>query len=475
MNESVHQNTVYPQSPGLPQQAFELNLDGLVGPTHNYAGLAPGNLASEASRGRASNPRAAALQGLKKMQALMELGVPQGVLPPPMRPDLGLLRRLGFHGSESDLLQRSQRDAPHLLAAAWSASSMWAANAATICPSPDSIDGRLHLTPANLGSALHRANEAPATAALLQQIFPNRSFFSHHDPLPVTPALGDEGAANHTRLCAFPGQLGVQWWIFGRGQEIGARETVAAPNPRRFSARQTYAASQAVARLNRVDPLRSCFAQQHPDAIDAGVFHHDVASVGHRDTVLIHERALWQQSRALGKLRELFEQTTGRELRVIEVPEVELPLSTCVGTYLFNSQLVTPFDGSTRQAVATPPHLIAPSQCAEHAATADYLDSLTQSGRLAGVTFVDVRESMDNGGGPACLRLRVALSPDEAAAMHPGVWMTPTRLAALTQHINAHYPTAIRPSDLADPQMAEQCRQATLGVYRCLDLDPPID
>lgn len=47
-------------------KVYELNMDGLVGPTHNYAGLAPGNIASLNYASVASNPQAAALQGLKK-------------------------------------------------------------------------------------------------------------------------------------------------------------------------------------------------------------------------------------------------------------------------------------------------------------------------------------------------------------------------------------------------------------------------
>ena len=112
----------------------EANADGLIGPTHNYAGLSPGNLASTANQGAVSNPRAAALEGLAKMRVLHELGVPQFVLAPHERPDVPFLRALGYAGRDADVLRQAWLDAPLVAAAAASASPMWAANAATVTP-----------------------------------------------------------------------------------------------------------------------------------------------------------------------------------------------------------------------------------------------------------------------------------------------------------------------------------------------------
>ena len=74
----------------------ETNFDGLVGPTHSYAGLSYGNVASARNQGAAGNPRKAALQGLAKMEAVAALGLVQGVLPPHERPHVPTLRALGF-------------------------------------------------------------------------------------------------------------------------------------------------------------------------------------------------------------------------------------------------------------------------------------------------------------------------------------------------------------------------------------------
>src|SRR5450432_3967675 len=129
--------------------AREFNFDGIVGPTHNYGGLAAGNIAATKNAGRRSNPRQAALQGLAKMSFVHGLGVGQAVLPPQERPSLSMLRRLGFTGRDEDVLARAAAwDHGHLLRNCSSASAMWTANAATVAPSADTDDGRVHLTPA---------------------------------------------------------------------------------------------------------------------------------------------------------------------------------------------------------------------------------------------------------------------------------------------------------------------------------------
>ncbi|MBC7173054.1 MAG: N-succinylarginine dihydrolase, partial [Polyangiaceae bacterium] len=211
--------------------ALEANFDGLVGPTHGYAGLSPGNIASLAHRGSVSSPKTAALEGLAKMRLLRGLGIPQGVLPPHERPNLPLLRRLGFCGTDAAILERASREAPHLLASACSASAMWAANAATVAPSADTADGLVHFTVANLTHNLHRSIEAETTSRALRTIFGDASHFAHHAPLPSTPGFGDEGAANHTRLVA-KNERGVHLFVYGRDRSNAA-------GPKRFPARQT--------------------------------------------------------------------------------------------------------------------------------------------------------------------------------------------------------------------------------------------
>jgi succinylarginine dihydrolase len=441
----------------------EVNFDGLVGPSHNYAGLSPGNLASERHARQVSRPRAAALQGLAKMRLVRSLGIAQAVIPPLRRPDLGVLRRLGFGGDRATALRRAAAEAPHLLAAVYSASPMWTANAATVCPSLDATDGRVHLTAANLVSKLHRSFEGSATATMLRHLFADPAHFAVHDPLPLHEQLGDEGAANHTRFAAHHGAPGVQLFVYGRSHEAGA------PRPTRHAARQSLDASRAVARVNRVVPDRVVFAQQRPEAIDAGVFHNDVIAVGNENVLFYHEQALVDAPATISALRAalvglLPSGADPREALVTyEVPEARVPLADAVSSYLFNAQLLTLPDGTMA--------IVAPEEARETPSVAALLDEVVgRGGPIRRVVFRDLRESMRNGGGPACLRLRVVLTARERAAVHPGVWLTDDLADRLEAWIVRHYRETLAPEDLADPALADEIDTALTGLAHLLGL-----
>ncbi|WP_156498792.1 N-succinylarginine dihydrolase, partial [Oleiphilus sp. HI0079] len=279
-------------------KAYEVNFDGLVGPTHNYAGLSFGNIASEQSLKDVSNPKQAALQGLQKMKALADKGIKQGILLPHHRPEMSLLRQLGFVGTDAQVLTKAAKEAPAILGSVFSASCMWTANAATVSPSADSNDGLVHFTPANLNAKLHRAIEHPTTSRMLQAIFNNERYFAHHAALPSVGQFGDEGAANHTRFCSAYDRPGVQLFVYGR-QAFSERGL----KPKRYPARQTLEACQAVVRLHQIDESRVVYAQQHPDTIDAGVFHNDVISVGNQNVFFCHEEAFLRQDEVISELK----------------------------------------------------------------------------------------------------------------------------------------------------------------------------
>ena len=439
--------------------AREANFDGLVGPTHNYAGLSHGNVASQANRKKPANPRAAALQGLEKMRRLAALGIPQAVIPPLPRPDTDWLRRIGFAGSDGEVLAKAAQADPVLLAACYSASSMWTANAATFCPSSDSGDGRAHVTPANLSGQVHRSLEAPRTAALLRALFPGPRF-AHHDPLPSGNPLGDEGAANHTRLAPSHGAPGLQLFVYGR-EALAAAGGSGAAGPRRFPARQSREASEAVARLHGLVPARLAFAAQNPAAIDAGVFHNDVIAVGNGNTLFCHEAAFRDRGIALRELRRKYAAFGAGPLRVIEVSTREVPLATAVSTYLFNSQLLSLPGGGMR--------LLAAAECGEDPRTGKYLRALADRFGIES-EFADLRQSMRNGGGPACLRLRAVLTDAEWADVPAGVKFNEGLYARLEAWIGTRYRDRLLPADLADPALAEECRAATRGLYGILGL-----
>jgi len=428
----------------------EINFDGIVGPTHNYAGLSLGNLASQRHVNRPSNPRQAALQGLAKMKFVSDLGVKQAVLPPQDRPDVEALRRLGFCGSDAAVLERAGREAPMLLAACGSASAMWAANAATVSPSADSADGRVHFTPANLATQFHRSLESATTAVVLKAIFADQRVFAHHPPLPAGAQFADEGAANHTRLTA--GQKGLQIFAYGRG----AWETKSLTH---FPARQTNEASEAIARLHKLNRSDLLLIRQNPKAIDAGAFHNDVVAVGHRNVLLYHQAAF---AEPIDQVRRWFEEAAA-QLNAIEVSETDVPLADAISSYLFNSQLVT--DGRGEMV------LIAPTEAREAPSARGFLEKLSAaSGPIRRVHFVDVRQSMDNGGGPACLRLRVELTRREIGLVHPGVILTEQLYAQLQGWIHKHYRDRLLPADLADPQLLDESRGALDELTRILGL-----
>lgn len=422
--------------------AVEANADGLVGPTHSYAGLSPGNLASEANRGALSHPRGALLEGLDKMARLDALGLPQFVLPPHQRPAAWALRRIGFAGTDAQVIARAWREATPLAAAACSASAMWAANAATVTPSVDSGDGRVHFTPANLTSNPHRALEAAQTTRALRVLFPDTERFAVHEPLPSQPHFADEGAANHVRLSAEQGEPGVELLVWGRE----AYE----PWTSRFPARQTREASEAVVRLH--GSRRPVLARQGRAAIEGGAFHNDVVCVGARTCLLHHERAFEDTAAVYADIERaadgLFEPV------FVEIAEAELPLAEAISSYLFNSMLVQP-PGEDRLV------LIAPAETCEQLGPCRVAKALPgRNGPIGRVEFIDVRQSMRNGGGPACLRLRIVLTQVELAATNGRQRFSADLHAALRSWGERRYRDRLSPADLADPALLTESRTA---------------
>ena len=431
-----------------------VNFDGIPGPTHNYAGLARGNLAAERNARRVANPREAALQGLAKARALAARGFAQAVLPPHERPNVHALRALGFSGGDADVVVRAAKEAPQLLAACSSAAAMWAANAATVSPSADTGDGRVHFTPANLVSHFHRAQEAATTTRVLRAIFADALHFAVHDPLPASAQFADEGAANHTRFTPAPGAPGIELFVFGR-----AAYGDATPAPQKFPARQTRDACAAIARRHGLDPSRTVFAQQNPQAIDAGVFHNDVIAVGHGATLLCHEQAWVRQDSVLAQLRACI----GDAFSAIVVPGDKVSLDDAVSSYLFNSQLLPHPDGRLL--------LVAPIECRENARVAAFLDTLlAPGGPIAEMLAFDLKQSMHNGGGPACLRLAVDLTEAQRAAIGARVFLDDALAFELDTWIRKHYRDRLAPEDLGDPALVDESRRALDELTRMLRL-----
>ncbi|MDE1918630.1 MAG: N-succinylarginine dihydrolase [Sphingomonadales bacterium] len=419
---------------------IEVNFDGLVGPSHNYAGLSLGNIASATHAGMVSAPREAALQGLAKMRRMMALGLPQGLLLPHDRPDAAWLRRMGFAGDDMTVCRAAWAHEPGLLRNAFSASAMWTANAATVSPRPDSVDGRLHLSVANLASMPHRSIEAQQTTRQLRLLFAPMPRAMVHDPLPAS--FGDEGAANHMRLCADHGQEGLEIFVHGSGPSGG------------FPARQSATASQGLVRRHGL--RHALLARQSDEAIAAGAFHNDVVAVANETVLFTHEQAFAERDALYAAIRQQLPQ-----VEIIEVPAARVSLQEAIASYLFNSQLVTLSDGAML--------LLLPGEAREVPAVMAWLeDLLATNGPIRRLEFMTLRESMRNGGGPACLRLRVALEERELPLLDQRFLLDEAKADALESLVTRHWPQHIAPEDIGNPDLWQQCWTARAALLDML-------
>lgn len=441
----------------------ELDLNGLPGLTYTQSGLSYGNEASTANRNEVSNPQKAALQSLAKMKFMMGLGVPQAVMPPQERPHIATLREIGFDGTREAILDTAKRKAAWLFPFISSASSMWTANSATVSPSIDT-GGKVHFTPANLITKFHRAIEPKSTARLLKAIFPSPVFFEHHEPLPPHALFADEGAANHLRFCDRNLKPGIHVFVYGHNPEETYED-----KPKVYPARQSLQASQAIARKHRIFEKQVLFAKQNAYAIDKGIFHNDVISMAHQNYFIYHEKAFDNAPKLLADLNKKMNDYCDSQLKAIEVSDDEVSLEDAVASYLFNSQIVSLPDGSMT--------LIAASECLQNEATKKFLSNLSakSDNPINEIHFMDLKQSMRNGGGPACLRLRVPLNANEMAAMHQGALLNDRLYNELVAWVKNHYRDRLAPNDLLDPRLWDESERALDDLTRILKLGSVYD
>ena len=437
----------------MSADAIEVNFDGIIGLSHNYGGLSHGNLASSANKDTISYPKRAALEGLEKAWSLSQLGLVQGMLPPQMRPFLPSLRNIGFGGTDIEILETAWHNDKRLIANISAASSMWAANAGTISPSADCKDGRLHVTIANLITMPHRAIEAQTTLKIMQRLLGNNKYFCVHKALPAHSLFGDEGAANHMRMCADHGGQALEIFVFGRdGFEKYDAE---------FPARQTLQTGEAIMRKHGLKQNLTLHLQQGKKAIAAGAFHNDVVAIANRNVLFYHEFAFEDKSAidaikiaANGIFEPIF----------IEVSNDEVPINDAIKSYLFNTQLL---DIPNETGMT----LIAPMECFENARVKTYLEQLIKGNcPITNVQYVDVRQSMNNGGGPACLRLRMVLTPTELAALGGRFILDAALYNDLKKWINRHYRETLIQNDLINIALLEECQSALNELCHIMDL-----
>jgi succinylarginine dihydrolase len=309
-----------------------------------------------------------------------------------------------------------------------------------VSPAPDTADGKCHLTVANLRTMPHRSHEWPNTYAQCALAFGDSAHFAVHQPVPA--AFGDEGAANHMRLATKHGDPGIEIFVYG-----------VSGGP--FPARQHIEASKAVARLNRLDPKRSLFAQQSEEAIAAGAFHNDVVAVANERVLFAHELAFADKDALVAACERL---VPGFDY--VEVPAAEVPLEDAIRSYLFNAQLVTPPDGQQT--------LIVPSEARETPTVWRWIERhVAGNGPIRRVEVVDVRQSMANGGGPACLRLRIVADP---ATVDPRFIVDGAKLDQIAKVISDHWPEQIHHEELQRPSLIADIERARAALLEALDL-----
>ena len=427
----------------------EINFDGLIGPTHNYAGLSRGNLASQKHLNKTSNPKAAALQGLDKMRLIMDQGIPQGFFLPHERPHLKTLRALGFRGTDQDIINRAAKQNPLLLKNVYSASSMWAANAATFSPSIDSYDQNMHITPANLNTMFHRSIEHEFTQAQLELMFGGVAIV--HDPIENISGYGDEGAANHLRVSEQHLKSGFQIFVYGSSAFEVHQGMIT---------RQAEEISKAVSIMHQLDPDRVLFLKQNEQAINAGSFHNDIVSLANEEVFIFHQEAFADRVELERVLHHLKDHV--KRFHPIEILSEDISLDDLVSSYLLNSQLISVKNNEMM--------LLLPEEVQNHSNCIRWLEEIKSSSPIKHIEFVDIRQSMMNGGGPACLRFKITVNNDEFNQINEKFLLTPKKLMDLRALVTKHYRDKLNPADLLDNNLVQETYRFLDELTQLLDL-----
>jgi succinylarginine dihydrolase len=396
------------------------NFDGLVGATHHYAGLSQGNIASTTHKNTVSNPKEAALQGLAQMRLVYDIVGIQGFLPPHTRPNFEFLHKQGFGSDEAKALQKAYIKKPDILAAAWSASAMWTANAATITKTDKNY---VHITPANLLTMKHRHQELEQTVKNLKMIFHDTEYFTHH----LAGAMPDEGAANYMPL---------------RGKDTAYDIFVYSPQKANYPARQSVFAFQEIAKNHGCkNPI---FLEQSVIAVNSGAFHNDVVAVSHDDYIIYHEYAFSNDS------------ALPHDILKIKIPNAMLSLEEAVKTYLFNMRIVT--DKNNDDVI------IASTDILENKNALKVIDFIFEKNpKIKNIHYLDLKQSMANGGGSACLRVRVPIINKDA--VNQSYLFNDERFKKLEHFIKNNYRDRLTFDDLQDIDFATE----TLAIHQNLN------
>jgi succinylarginine dihydrolase len=198
------------------------------------------------------------------------------------------------------------------------------------------------------------------------------------------------------------------------------------------------------------------FVAQSEAAIAAGAFHNDVVAVANEHVLFAHEQAFEDRPTFYAELKRLLP-----EAEIIEVPAARVSLEDAVKSYLFNAQLISlPDEGGMA--------LVLPEEARDTPSVWSWLQELTAgNGPVRRLCVVDVRESMANGGGPACLRLRVAADP---ATIDRRFLLNQRKLDRIAECVGEQWPDRIAPDDLRDMELCRRIEGAREALLDLLDL-----
>jgi succinylarginine dihydrolase len=173
-----------------------------------------------------------------------------------------------------------------------------------------------------------------------------------------------------------------------------------------------------------------------------------------------HEKAFRNAQQVPTEIQHKF---GDKPMYFIEVRDSQVSVADAVESYLFNSQLITLPNGEMMIMIA--------QECEETEPVWQYLQELIQQDTpIKHVRSFDLRQSMRNGGGPACLRLRVVLNEQELAAINSRVLMSDWLYEQLNLWVDKHYRDRMRVKDLSDPQLLAESRTALDELTRIMGL-----
>ena len=298
----------------------------------------------------------------------------------------------------------------------------------------DNIDNAIHITVANLNSMMHRSIEPKFTYKMLKRILNKK--VNINKSLLNLPNIGDEGAANHIRIAERHNVPGYQIFVYS-SENISHAKTIE---------RQSLIGSKLIARKNCVEDQRVFYLQQSNRAIRYGSFHNDIVSTANENIFIYHEEAFESTQELkviLAKLKKLVP-----NFKPIKILNSEIDLQTIVSSYLLNSQLISLPSGGMM--------FLLPSEVKQYPNCMQWLEKISAEEEIKKIKFIDVKQSMRNGGGPACLRLRMIFNENEISSVNKNFLLDDNKIDLLTNLIENKYRDRLQPDDLLDPNLADE-------------------